>query len=88
MEDEYNWEKEINERGKDDWSDWNAESQAEVFKDIWDEAELRDSAGNTLRRSNGCFYDADGRNTFGHYEIRGKDYTAIANKAVEKIRSG
>ena len=84
----YSWEKEIDERGKNNWSDWNAEAQAEIFKDIWEKGELRNAAGATLDERDGCFYDANGRDTFGYLKTGGRDYTAIATKAVEIIRKG
>ena len=85
--DEYNWEREINVRGKDDWSDFNNEAQAEFFEDLWNKGELRDSAGTTLHSGDGYFYDADGKNNFGYFEIDGKDYTSIATKAVKTVRN-
>lgn len=85
--DEYNWEREINVRGKDDWSDWNSEAQAEFFKDIWNKGELRDGAGTTLHSGDGYFYDADGKENLGYFEVDGKDYTSIATKAVKTVRN-
>lgn len=86
VSDAYCWEKEIDEQGKIDWSDFNKEAQAEFFKHIWIYGKLRDSAGTIYPETDGCFYNADGENTLGYFEINDKDYTGIAAKAVNKIR--
>jgi hypothetical protein len=85
--DEYNWQREIEERNKDDWSDFNKEAQAEFFEDIWKAGKLRDGNGVTLKRGNGAFYDADELQTFGHFEVNRSDYTGIARDAVRTIRN-
>jgi hypothetical protein len=85
--DAYSWEREINLRGKDDWSDFSSEAQAEFFEDLWNHGELRDSSGKTLQRGNGCFFDADGKKYLGYFEVGGNDYTSIANKAVKTVRN-
>ncbi len=85
--DEYNWEREINVRGKDDWSDFNNEAQAEFFQDLWNKGELRDGVGTTLHSGDGYFYDADGKENLGYFEVDGKDYTSIATRAVKTVRN-
>ena len=64
------------------------EAQAELFKDIWTEGELRDAAGTTLHSGDGYFYNADENNTFGYFKVGGNDYTKITTKAVETVRNG
>lgn len=86
VEDEYNWEREIEVREKDDWSDFNNEAQAEFLEDLWKVGQLRDSHGATLQTGNGAFFDADRKNKLGYFEVNGKDYTLIANLAVKTVR--
>jgi hypothetical protein len=85
--DEYNWEREINLRNKNDWSEFNNEAQGEFFQDLWKYGELRDKSGTTTQTGNGSFFDADGKNRIGHFEINGKDYTSIAIEAVKTVRN-
>ena len=84
--DRYNWQKEINERGKDDWAAFNKESQAQLLQDLWDKGQLRDAAGTLLDSANGVFYDANGTDRVGCFEVAGRDYTVIANGAVRTVR--
>ena len=95
--DEYNWEREINTRDKDDWSDFNAEAQAEFFEDLWVEGKLVDGSGALIEEGNGRFYDADWNTEFGLFEIihtdddgtiNTSDYTDIAKRAVQTVRTG
>ena len=86
VKDGYNWRKEIDERKKTDWVEFNVEAQAQFIQDIWRLGELRDNEEKVLERRNGSFYDADGKNKIGHFNIRGSDYTEIANAAVKTIR--
>ncbi len=94
--DEYNWEREINVRNKDDWNDFNAEAQAEFFEDLWVEGKLVDESGALIEEGNGRFYDADWKNKFGVFEIthynddgtsNTSTYTDIAKKAVNTVRN-
>jgi hypothetical protein len=85
--DEYSWQREIDVRNKNDWSDFNNEAQAEFFQDLWKIGELRDSSGTTLQTGNGSFFDADGKKKLGYFEVSGKDYTNIATKAVKTVRN-
>lgn len=85
--DEYSWEREINTRNKDDWSDFNNEAQAQLLQDIWINGELHDSGGTMLNKGNGCFYDSDNKKAFGHFEIDGGNYTDIADDAVKTVRN-
>jgi len=85
--DEYNWQREINVRNKNDWSEFNNEAQAEFFQDLWKHGELQDSSGTTTQTGNGSFFDTDGKNRFGHFEVSGKDYTSIAIEAVKTVRN-
>ena len=83
----YSWQKEVDERGKTDWRDFNKEAQASFIQKVWSDGELRDANGATLTSGEGSFYDADNEKTFGHFEKDGSDYTAIANRAVETVRT-
>ena len=83
----YSWQKEVDERGKTDWRDFNNEAQAAFLQDVWLDGELRDDAGTTLDSGDGVFYDADSQKTFGHFAVDGKDYTSIANQAVKTVRT-
>lgn len=94
--DEYNWEREINTRDKDDWNDFNAEAQAKFFEDLWVEGKLVDGSGVLIEDGNGRFYDADWKNNFGVFEIthynddgtsNTSDYTDIAKRAVKTVRN-
>ncbi len=95
--DEYNWEREINVRDKDDWNDFNAEAQAKFFEDLWVEGKLVDGSGALIEEGNGRFYDADWKNEFGVFEITHYneedgtentfDYTDIAKRAVKTVRN-
>lgn len=87
IEDEYSWEKEINDRDKDDWIEFNAEAQSEFVEDVWEFGMLRDTAGTPTSNGNGCFFDADGINSFGSFAIGRTDYTTIATNAVDTIRN-
>ena len=84
----YDWEKEINERGKINWSTFNKEAQAEFIQDIWKYGELRDSAGTIIVTGNGSFYNADGVEQVGYFEYKGKDYTSIALEAIKIVQKG
>lgn len=95
VKDEYNWEREINVRNKDDWMDFNAEAQAEFFEDLWLEGELVDDSGLLIERGNGRFYDANWKSELGKFEIshtdpRGtttiRNYTDLARNAVNTVR--
>lgn len=86
LADAYDWRREIDVRGKDDWSDFNNEAQAEFLQDLWRLGAVKDSAGNILQTGNGVFYDADGVKTMGYFEVGGEDYTAIASAAIETVR--
>lgn len=85
--DEYNWQKEVEDRNKNDWTEFNNEAQAEFFKDLWLDGELQDKAGTTIRSGNGSFFDADEESNFGNFEVAGNDYTKIANDAVKTVRN-
>ncbi len=94
--DEYNWEREINVRGKDDWSDFNKEAQAGFLEDLWTEGKLTDETGILIEVGNGRFYDADWKYEHGvfeiiHYNDDGTSttfiYTDIAKKAVKTVRN-
>jgi len=86
VKDGYNWRKEIDERKKTNWIEFNVEAQAQFIQDIWRLGELRDNEEKVLERRNGSFYDADGKKKIGHFKIRDSDYTGIANAAVKTIR--
>ncbi len=86
VDDAYNWQKEINDRGKSDWNDFNKEAQAEFFQDLWLLGARRDTSGAILSTGNGTFFDADGTKTFGHFEVSGNNYTNIADRAVATVR--
>lgn len=87
VSDEYNWRKEIDDRNKNDWTEFNNEAQAEFFEDLWKEGELQDKAGTTIRSGNGSFFDANDKDNFGYFEVGGNNYTAIANGAVKTVRN-
>jgi len=85
--DAYSWEREVNTRGKDDWSEFNNEAQAEFLEDLWTLGELRDRSGVTLQTGNGAFYDADWEKRLGYFAVGGTDYTEIARGAVRTVRN-
>ncbi|MEI7847545.1 MAG: hypothetical protein WCK35_17215, partial [Chloroflexota bacterium] len=84
--DAYNWQKEIDERHKTTWQALNKEAQAEFLRDIWRQAELRDSTGTMLQKGNGSFFDAEGMQTFGYFATGDKDRTDMAGNAIKTIR--
>jgi len=86
VKDGYNWEKEVKERNKTDWIEFNVEAQAQFIQDIWRSGQLQDMDGTTLKRRNGVFFDADDVNKVGHFKVRGTNYTGIADAAVKTIR--
>lgn len=81
--DEYEWEREIETRGKNNWEDFNWEAQGEFFEDVWIEGELRDQAGNTPTEGDGVFFNTDEKLT---PFFRTQKYTDIANEAVDIVR--
>ena len=83
----YDWEKEIKENHKSDWLEFNAEGQAEFFEDLWKSGQLKDTSGAITQTGNGCFFDADKKNTFGFFEKGGTDYTILAINAVKTVRN-
>ncbi len=88
--DAYNWRKEIEERNKQDWRDFNLEGQAEFFQDLWRGGQLKDADGNNLGTGQGVFFNADGSTTFGFFLDlwSGSDYTNIAREALAIVRRG
>lgn len=84
--DAYNWKKEINERNKSAWNEFNKEAQAEFIEDTWIYGDLRDGNGSIVRSWNGAFFDADRTQLFGHFYRSGMDYTDIARDAVDILR--
>lgn len=86
VEDAYNWYKEIENRKKTDWLDFNPEAQAEFLEDTWRYGSLVDKDGFFVDFSKGSYYLADGKTTFGKFESSGKDLSDIANKAIRQIR--
>jgi hypothetical protein len=87
VKDGYNWEKEIVDRNKTNWVEFNVEAQAQFIQDIWKSGELRDIAGNVLERRNGVFFDADNEKNTGYFKVRGTNYSGIADAAIKTIRS-
>lgn len=87
VEEAYDWEREITNRNKTDWTEFNNEAQAEFFEDVWDLGELQDDTGATVQTGNGAFFDADGTKTFGYFEFAGTDYTDVANRVVATVRN-
>jgi hypothetical protein len=92
IDDPYNWRKEVYERGKTDWSQFNFEAQGRFFQNLYTLGEL--VSPRATSSGNGFFFDADPtRNTFGR--LRGVDpdgnddtfiLTALANRAVARVR--
>lgn len=87
IDDPYNWEKEINERNKQHWADFNKEAQAQFFQDLWIHGELVNPSGTTTSSGNGSFFDADDDTQIGYFEMNRTDYTDIANEAVKVVRN-
>jgi len=85
--DEYSWQREIDVRGKGNWSNFNNEAQAEFFEDLWKIGELKDSSGVLVQKGNGSFFVADHSKTFEFFEANGKDYTSIAVEAVKTVQT-
>lgn len=83
--DEYDWEKEINDRDKSSWSELNNEAQGQFLQDLWIKGEL--ITGGTTKRSDGCFYDANG-DKVGKFVVNTINHTEFANDAVETVRNG
>lgn len=86
VKDGYNWKKEINDRKKTDWKEFNKEAQAQFIQDIWKSGKLRDIEGNVLERRNGVFFDADNATKTGYFNVLGTNYSGIADAAVRTIR--
>lgn len=84
--DAYNWEREINDRKKTNWVEFNNEAQAEFIEDLWKLGKLRDGTGTTIQTGNGSFFNADAKKTFGYFKVGGVDYTSIAMEAVKVMR--
>lgn len=84
--DEYNWEREIKDRNKTSWIEFNSEAQAQFIQDLWKLGELVDGAGRIIQTGKGAFFNADAEKTFGHFEVNGVDYTSIATDAVKTLR--
>jgi hypothetical protein len=93
--DEYDWEREINVRNKNNWIDFNGEAQAKFCEDVWLKGELTDSSGALIELGNGRFYDANWQSELGRFEITHNyddgtsetfSYTDIARQAVNTIR--
>lgn len=85
--DAYNWQREIESRGKNDWTEWNREAQAQFIQDLWYRGELRDESGATVQSGHGAFFNATGESTTGHFRVYGHDFTALAHSAVQTIRA-
>ncbi|MFH5883220.1 hypothetical protein ACG2F4_02830 [Halalkalibaculum sp. DA3122] len=86
LPDAYNWQKEISDRKRAEWTLFNREAQAEFLADIWKYGELKNSNGQRAEEGGGAFFDADGQGMLAHFKIHNKDYTDMANDAVNKIR--
>ncbi|WP_417613295.1 hypothetical protein [Owenweeksia hongkongensis] len=86
VDDAYNWFKEIENRHKTDWLDFNPEAQAEFLEDTWRYGSLVDKNGQLIDYSKGSYYLADGKTTFGKFNSSGKDLSDIANNAIRQIR--
>ncbi|MDR8391686.1 DUF4157 domain-containing protein [Aliifodinibius sp. S!AR15-10] len=87
VEDAYNWQLEVNERGKENWSLLNAEAQAEFLEDLWKYGEIRDNAGTRVKWGNGSFFDADGEQHIGYFQVNGTNYLNLAIDAVKRVRN-
>ena len=87
VSDAYNWEKEISVRSGTAWRDFNNEAQAEFFEDLWKSGSLRNSSGSTLQPGAGALFDADAKQSFGHFEVGGTDHTSVATAAIETLRN-
>ena len=82
--DEYKWEKEI-ERGHENWVDFNKESQAQFFQDIYKDGQLTVNGTDTTT-GKGAYFDADGQTKIGKFVRNGTDHTNIANAAIVVVR--
>ena len=96
VKDEYNWQREIHVRNKNDWSDFNAEAQARFFEDLWINGILVNISGLPITggTDNGRFYDANWKSELGKFEKSHTgphgtstiNYTDIARNAVTTVR--
>lgn len=86
LPDAYNWQREIASRGIGKWIGLNREAQAQFFEDLWREGECRDRSGAIIHVGNGAFFDALGESD-GRFKVLGKDYTTLARRAVDHVRS-
>lgn len=84
----YYWKREVNQQKKSNWVDFNYESQAQFFQDLWKNGELIDYSSQppATIRGNGSFFEQDGENKIGQFQSAGVDYTEIALQAVRTIR--
>lgn len=82
----YDWETEINTRGKKAWVYLNEESQAEFMQDLWKRGKLCDNENRTLKTGNGAFFEADDKNTIGKFNCLFNDYSNFAAVAVSQLQ--
>ena len=87
IKDGYNWEKEIKDRNKTNWQDFNKEAQAGFIEDLWVFGVLRDVAETIIQSQSGSFFTANNTSSFGYFEVHGKNYSTLANEAVITIEN-
>lgn len=84
--DAYNWKKELEERNKERWQDFNMESQAEFIEYLWQWGHNTGKDGRMIDFGKGSFFTADDQSLFGKFVVYGEDFTLIAAQATSKIR--
>jgi hypothetical protein len=88
INDYYNWRNEI-ARGREDWADFNKESQGQFHEDLYPAGELLVDVNGTITPEvgDGVFYDSESRQFPNRFEFDGNDHTERANDSMEAIRS-
>lgn len=81
MKNPYDWENEI-KMGKDRWVLFNRESQAQFMEDIYMKGKIEGSGSKKI----GLFYDADSKTKVGRFSVKRKNFTELANDAVDTVR--
>ncbi len=86
VDDAYNWEMEINTRGKKAWPHMNEEAQAKFMQDLWKSGTLCDNENRIRKVGDGAYFDADDKKTFGKFNLRFNDYSHFATDAVSQLK--
>lgn len=81
MKNPYDWQNEIN-MGKDRWVLFNRESQAQFMEDIFMKGKIEGSGSKRV----GVFYDADNETKVGRFSVKKRNFTELANDAVDTVR--